>query len=73
MCNVGSIDRLIRIIVGAVVLIIGLAGLFGTAVVVHLGTTGNWIAVVIGAVLLLTGVFRFCPAYVPFGWNTDRH
>ena len=54
--NVGSIDRGLRIVVGLVVL--G-AGYY----------YGNWWGL-IGIVPLLTGVFRFCPAYVPFGLST---
>ena len=57
--NVGSIDRTIRILIGAT--LIGLA-LFGV-----IGAWG-WL----GAIPLATGVFRFCPAYLPFGLRTCR-
>jgi len=55
--NVGTIDRAARIIVGLI--LIGLAAT---------GTVGLW--GYIGIVPLLTGVFRFCPAYTLLGLNT---
>jgi hypothetical protein len=57
-CNVGKADRAIRIIVGLV--LIGLAAT---------GTIGMWGW--IGIVPVLTGVFRFCPAYPLLGINTN--
>ena len=55
--NVGGIDRILRIVVGLV--------LIGLAVS---GTVGAW--GYIGIVPILTGFFRFCPAYLPFGINS---
>ncbi len=55
--NVGSTDRILRIIVGLV--LIGLAAT---------GTVGVWGW--IGVVPLLTGVFKFCPTYAIFGTST---
>lgn len=55
--NVGSVDRVIRVVAG--VALIG-ASLFGA-----IGPWG-WI----GIVPLATGLFRFCPAYLPFGLST---
>jgi hypothetical protein len=55
--NVGTIDRVLRIIVGLV-----LIGLVAT------GTVGVWGW--IGVVPLATGLFKFCPAYAIFGFNT---
>ena len=55
--NVGSIDRIIRITAGL--------GLIGAALSGYIGAWG-WI----GLVPLATGVFRFCPAYLPFGLRT---
>ena len=57
-CNVGKVDRAIRIIAGLV--------LIGLAVT---GTIGMWGW--IGIVPVLTGVFRFCPAYPLLGINTN--
>ncbi|MDL2357752.1 MAG: DUF2892 domain-containing protein [Pseudomonadota bacterium] len=55
--NVGSIDRTIRIVVGLTLIAATLMGAIGP---------WGWI----GLVPLLTGVFRFCPAYWPFGVRT---
>ncbi|WP_375540011.1 YgaP family membrane protein [Rugamonas brunnea] len=55
--NVGNIDRVIRILAGLL--------LIGGALTGAIGAWG-WI----GVVPLLTGIFRFCPAYLPFHWNT---
>ena len=55
--NVGTIDRLVRILAGA-----GLIALAAT------GTIGVWGYV--GVVPLLTGLLRTCPAYSLLGINT---
>jgi len=55
--NVGTIDRVLRVIAGLV--LIGLAAT---------GTVGLWGW--IGVVPLLTGLFSFFPAYAIFGMNT---
>lgn len=57
--NVGSTDRVIRIVAG-----VALIGLAAT------GTIGVW--GYIGIVPVLTGVFRFCPAYPLLGINTCK-
>lgn len=55
--NVGSADRIIRIIVGLCLIGASLSGLIGY---------WGWL----GIVPLVTGTFRFCPAYFPFGFST---
>lgn len=55
--NVGTIDRVLRVVAGVV--LIGLAAS---------GTVGMW--GYIGVVPLLTGLFRFCPLYPLIGMNT---
>lgn len=55
--NVGSIDRAIRIAVGLALIAATLMGAIGP---------WGWL----GLVPLATGVFRFCPAYLPFGMRT---
>ena len=57
-CNVGNTDRAARIILGLA--IVG-AGLYFQSI---------WGA--IGLVPILTGVFRWCPAYMPFGIATNK-
>jgi hypothetical protein len=55
--NVGTVDRVIRIVVG-----VGLIGLAAT------GKIGVW--GYIGIVPLATALFRFCPAYTLLGIRT---
>ncbi len=55
--NVGGIDRVLRIVAG-----LALIALAAT------GTVGVWGW--IGIVPLLTGVFKFCPAYTLLGIST---
>lgn len=57
MCNVGGIDRVLRILVGLVLISL-----------VFIGPKIIWGWV--GVVLLLTGIFKFCPAYKLIGMNT---
>ncbi|MBS0171018.1 MAG: DUF2892 domain-containing protein [Nitrospira sp.] len=61
-CNVGGIERPIRIILG--VLLIGI-GVFG-------GLTGAAMGVVlaVGAIALVTGTIGFCPVWTLLGINT---
>lgn len=55
--NVGNIDRGVRIVVGAALIAATVAGAIGP---------WGWL----GVVPIATGLFRFCPAYLPFGLNT---
>ena len=58
--NVGNIDRTIRILLGL--------GLIGATLFGAIGAWG-WL----GVIPLATGIFRFCPAYMPFGLSTCKH
>ncbi len=55
--NVGSIDRILRIVVGLALIGATLAGMIGM---------WGWI----GVVPLATGIFRFCPVYKLIGMKT---
>ena len=55
--NVGGIDRILRIVVDLVLIALAATG-----------TVGWW--GYIGVVPLLTGLFRFCPAYTLLGMKT---
>lgn len=57
-CNVGPIDRLIRIIAGLIIAIIGVV-------------FESWWGLV-GIVFLATGLFKFCLFYIPFNISTAR-
>lgn len=62
MSNVGSVDRIVRIVVGLL--------LIAFAIPIGFPQTGwNWVGW-IGVVPLLTAVFAYCPAYTLFGMST---
>lgn len=55
--NVGSVDRVIRVVAGLALIGASLSGVIGL---------WGWI----GLVPLATGLFQVCPAYLPFGLST---
>lgn len=57
-CNVGGVERPIRIGIGAVAILIGLFSGLST------GVAG--VALAVGAILLLTGAVGFCPLFMLF-------
>lgn len=61
-CNVGGIERPIRIGAGLLAIMIGLLGGFSTVI------TGTALAV--GGILLLTGTVGYCPLFTVLGINT---
>ncbi|MEI6554701.1 MAG: DUF2892 domain-containing protein [Paludibacter sp.] len=63
--NVGIIDRIIRILVAVVFVV-----LYFTDVVS--GTLGI-VLLVLAGVFTLTALIRFCPLYLPFGINTWKN
>ena len=60
--NMGSADRIIRLILAA-----GMAALYFGGVVT--GTPGI-VLLVLAVVFILTGFVGFCPLYAPFGIST---
>lgn len=68
MVNVGSADRAVRALVGIVLLAVPFVPL-AAAALAGLGA-GIWVLPVVGAVLLLTALFRVCPAYTLLGIRT---
>lgn len=61
--NVGSIDRVLRVIVGVVLVVVGFAVMDGTAGIV---------VGVIGLIPLLTGLIGWCPLYLLFKRNPGK-
>ncbi|MBL7965906.1 MAG: DUF2892 domain-containing protein [Prolixibacteraceae bacterium] len=57
-CNVGTTDRLLRLVAGLGIAIAG---------VIFESYWG-----LIGVVLLATAIFKFCPLYLPFKIKTDK-
>ncbi len=68
MTNVGSMDRVLRILFG----ILLVSAVFIPQIGGLLEGWGNWKYVVtaVGVVLLATGAFQVCPAYSILGINT---
>lgn len=56
--NVGSVDRLLRIIAGLIIAIVGVI-------------FDSWWGL-IGIVPLATGLFKFCPLYLPLKISTTE-
>lgn len=56
--NVGIIDRALRILIGLLVMAWGLY------------TKNEWGA--LGVVAMVTGMFSWCPIYLPFRLNTSK-
>jgi hypothetical protein len=56
-CNVGGIDRILRISVGIVLVVLAANGIVGW---------WGWL----GLIPMATGIFRFCPAYPLLGINS---
>jgi hypothetical protein len=59
-CNVGGIDRTLRIAIGALLVVLAIMGVIGG---------WGWI----GLLPISTGVFRFCPAYPLLGIKTCKN
>jgi len=60
--NVGTVDRVIRIILGLVLVGAGIAG--------FVSVPWLYIVLLIGVILLLTGIMQRCPAYTLLGLST---
>ena len=63
--NVGGIDRVIRLVVGAGLIYYAMSNLPGAED--YMVPAG-----IVGFVLILTAIFRFCPAYSIFGIKTCK-
>ena len=61
--NVGSTDRMIRIAIAivAAILAVVVGGTFGIVL---------WI---VAAIMLVTGIVRVCPLYLPFKISTNKN
>lgn len=64
LLNEGPADRIIRVIVGVALIVLGLLGIAGGA--------WMWAAYVLGAILVVTGLTGFCPLYGLLKINTVR-
>jgi len=64
--NVGSTDKIIRLVVGAALLAWTFLSLGG------LSTTMGIVAAVVGVVLIATALLNFCPLFKIFGISSFR-
>jgi hypothetical protein len=72
--NVGGIDRIARLVLGPVLLVVGVAAIAGLLTIAA-GTTGLVVAallLVVGAVFTVTGLTQKCPLNSILGLNTFR-
>lgn len=73
--NVGGLDRTARLAIGAILVIVavaGYAGLLPIAVGPVPQALGSLIVLVVGLILLVTGAARTCPINSLLGVNTTR-
>ncbi|GKS60172.1 hypothetical protein YTPLAS18_36990 [Nitrospira sp.] len=61
-CNVGGIERPIRMVLGLAFLALGMLA--------DLPPAGMWGVIIVGAVALITGLIGYCPAWSLLGINT---
>lgn len=66
--NVGKIDRIIRLVLGVVLLILP----FVTNIGLFQSSTGTVISVLVGLILIATSTMRFCPLYRILGIQTCK-
>jgi len=62
MKNIGSVDRVIRVILGIALVAAGIA----------FSGQGLWWIALIAVLPFSTALVRVCPAYLPFGINTAK-
>ncbi len=62
--NESKLDRIIRVVVGIILIALGLFGVVGGWLV--------WAAYIVGAILVLTGIVGFCPLYALLKINTNK-
>ena len=61
--NMGKMDRIIRAVLGIIVVVIAFLAVGGVAQIIL------WI---VGAILILTSAIGFCPLYAPFRFSTKN-
>lgn len=62
--NMGTVDRIIRLILVAIVLLLYFTGVISGTVAIILG--------VLAAIFFVTSLISFCPLYLPFGISTRK-
>jgi len=62
--NMGTVDRIIRLSIVAIIAILYFAGQLSGTIAIVLG--------IVAAAFLVTSVISWCPTYVPFGISTRK-
>jgi hypothetical protein len=62
--NMGTVDRIVRLILVAIVLLLYFTGVISGTVAIILG--------VLAAIFFITSLISFCPLYLPFGISTRK-
>lgn len=68
LTNVGSLDRVLRIVLGLALIIAAFLPALGLAASAVL----QWGVVAVGGILIATALMRFCPIYRLFGLSTCK-
>ena len=71
--NVGSMDRNVRLVLGAILAVVGITGYAGLAPLAWIGigqALASVIVVALGVILLATGLARTCLLYQLLGMTT---
>jgi hypothetical protein len=63
--NMGTVDKIIRLVVVAIIAALYFTGQITGTVAIILG--------VIAVAFLVTSLVGWCPSYVPFGISTKKH
>ena len=66
--NVGTVDRVIRALIGIVLLAVAFGGVLDAMTTPY----PKYVAIAIGVVMLATATMRMCPIYRIFGIRTCR-
>ena len=64
MKNVGKTDKVIRYILGVVLIVAGIS--------LQVSSGGFWWLALIALVPIITAAISICPAYLPFGISTNK-
>lgn len=62
--NVGSTDRIVRIVLAVVLAALAVTGIVGGALAI--------VFYILAAVFVVTAVMGFCPLYLPFNLSTKK-
>jgi hypothetical protein len=68
MSNIGQRDRILRVVIGAALLVLP----FATGWAVWTSAALLWSSVVVGVVLIATAAVGFCPIYALLGLSSKR-